>query len=246
MAKSKADAARTEAARMTSLHERGLTSRNSMEASRVALTDAEAALTQAQALLDAIKAQEQQRTIVRARFAGIVAKVWHTKGEFVAVPGEPIVRVIDPNRTQVVIRVPLADYQRVLPGQAASVQPPGGSSLPATVVMRTAPTDLAATTAEVRLDLPGPTALPLDTPVQVEILIEERRDVLTVPAAAVQRETTPFVWIAGEDGRAHRRDVRVGLLSGGRAQILSGLTAGERVIVTGIGELNEGIAIRIS
>ncbi len=82
---------------------------------------------------------------------------------------------------------------------------------------------------------------------QVEVLVEERRDVLTVPAGAVQREDQKaFVWIAGDDGLAHRRDVTIGLTSTGRAQITSGLQAGERVIITGIAELSEGAVVRVS
>jgi multidrug efflux system membrane fusion protein len=243
-AKTRADAARAEAQKMESLHARGIASRNAMEASRAAANDADAAVTQVQALVDAARAQEQ-RTIVRARFDGIVTRVWQPQGAYIATPGEPILRVIDPNRVQVVMPLPLADFQRVVPGQLATVQPPGGPGLQAAVVMRTPPATPGAATAEIRLDLATPPPLAIDTPVQVEILIEERRDVLTIPAAAVQRDSgAPVVWVAGEDGLAHRREVRIGLVAGGRAQVLSGLTPTDQVILTGISELNEGTPIR--
>jgi RND family efflux transporter MFP subunit len=243
-ARSKAEAARAEATRLEGLHARGIASRNAMEASRAAATDAEAVVTQLQALVDAARAQEQ-RTIVRARFPGIVTKVSLAAGAYVSAPGEPILRVIDPNRIQVVMLLPLADFQRVVPGQMATVQPPGGPSLSAAVVLRTPPATADAVTAEVRLDLVTPTPLPIDTPVQVEILIEERQGVLTIPAAAVQRDTSgPFVWVAGEDGLAHRREIRTGLVANARAQVLTGLTAADQVILTGIAELAEGTAIR--
>ena len=243
-ARTKADAARADATRMEGLHARGIASRNAMEASRAAAVDAETVLTQMQALVDAAKAQEQ-RTIVRARFPGIVAKVWLTPGTYVATAGEPILRVIDPNRVQVVMQLPLADFQRVVPGQLATVQPPGGPSLSAAVVLRAPPASPAAATADVRLDLAAPTPIPIDTPVQVEIVIEERRDVLTIPAASVQRDGAgPFVWVAGDDDLAHRREIRTGLVVGGRAQVLSGLTTTDRVITTGLAEVTEGAAIR--
>ena len=246
-AKMKAEAARAEATRNASLYERGLLARNVLEASRIAAADAETAHVDAQSRLDAVKAQDH-RTTIRARFPGIVAKVWKVKGDYVAVPGDPIVRVIDPNKVQILMHVPLADFQRVLPGQPATVTPvSGGPAAAATVTLRTPPGDPLAATAEVRLDLTAPTGLTLETPVQVEVLVEERRVVLTVPAGAVQRENQKaFVWIAGDDGLAHRRDVTIGLTSGGRAQITNGLQAGERVILTGIAELSEGQLIRVS
>ena len=245
-ARMKAEAARAEATRMEGLHERGIASRNAMEASRSAAIETESMLTQVQALLDAARAQ-QQRTEVRARFDGIVSQVWQAPGAYIATPGEPILRVIDPNRVQVLMQLPLADFQRTAPGQSATVQPPGGPALPATVVLRSPPASASTLIADVRLDFAAPPALPIDTPVQVDLLIEERQNVLTVPVAAVQRDAgAPYVWVAGDDGLAHRREVRVGLTSAGRAQILSGLVPGERVILTGISELNEGTVIRVS
>jgi RND family efflux transporter MFP subunit len=246
-AKTKADAARADADRNASLHERGLIARNVLEASRIAAADAATAVTEAQSRLDAIKAQDH-RTTIRARFPGIVAKTWKIAGDYVAAPGEPILRVIDPNKVQIVMQVPLADFQRVLPGQQATVQPAiGGPPAAATVTMRTPPADPMAATAEVRLDLTGPSALTIETPVQVEVLVEERRDVLTVPASAVQRDgATAYVWIAGNDAQAHRREVRVGITAGGRTQVTDGVQTGERVIVSGIAELTDGAAIRVS
>jgi RND family efflux transporter MFP subunit len=227
--------------------EKGLLARNVMEASRIAAADAETALVDAQAKIDALKAQEH-RTAIRARFPGVVAKVFKLKGDLLSIPGEPILRVIDPAKVQVLMHLPLAEFQRVLPGQKATVAPVGAPALPATVTMRTPPADAAAVTAEIRLELgPGAAGLTLDMPVQVEILVDERAEATTIPASATQREgLTTFVWIAGADGLAHRREVRVGIVSSGRAEITSGLAAGDRVIVTGIAELAEGLPVRVS
>ena len=97
---------------------------------------------------------------------------------------------------------------------------------------------------EVRLEFPASTSLTLDTPVQVDLLLEEHPDVLVVPQQAVQKDpSASYVWIAGDDGRAHRRDVRVGLAVRGVTQILSGVTQGDRVILTGVSELSDGTPI---
>ena len=77
--------------------------------------------------------------------------------------------------------------------------------------------------------MPSPTTLKIDDAVQVQLLLEERRDVIVVPQQAIQKDgTTSFVWIAGEDRQAHRREVRTGLASGSLIQVASGVAAGEQ------------------
>ena len=69
---------------------------------------------------------------------------------------------------------------------------------------------------------------------------------LVVPADAIQRiETQTFVWLADSNNQATRREVRIGYIANGQAEVVSGLTAGETVIVAGIAELTEGIRIVI-
>ena len=124
------------------------------------------------------------------------------------------------------------------------MQTAAGPAGTATVSLRLGATTPTATTGEVRLEIIPPTSLTIDTPVQLDLQIEERRDVVVVPLQAVQKDgTSTFVWIAGDDRQAHRREVRVGLAAGGVTQIVSGLAVGERVILTGIAELVEGTTI---
>ncbi len=66
----------------------------------------------------------------------------------------------------------------------------------------------------------------------VEITLAELDDVLSVPIAAVfSEEDVAFCYCATGDGKAERKIVKVGLTSSSRAQILRGLTAGERVLL---------------
>jgi len=205
-----------------------------------------AARSQAQAHMDAAKALESS-TIVRARFSGVVAKRWHTAGELVqGGDADPILRIIDPERLQVTAQVPLTDGGRILVGQAAMVQAPNGPEA-ATVSLKISPSSPMVQTYDVRFSFAAPTTLPIDSPVQVDIVIGERKDVVIAPAAAVQGGGgTTFVWVATADNIATKRDVRVGLTSNNVAEIISGLAVGDQVIVTGIAELSEGQAIAIS
>jgi len=67
-----------------------------------------------------------------------------------------------------------------------------------------------------------------------------------VPAEAVQRaDNQTFVWVANSNNQATRREVHIGYITNGQAEVVGGVTAGELVIVTGIAELTEGIRIAI-
>lgn len=239
--------ARAEVTRLTGFFDKGIVPRNAVDAARATLVTAEGQLSQANAALDAAKVLAD-RAVVRARFAGQVVKVWHKAGDMAtADSADPILRVIDPTRTQVAMQVPAAQMDRLAPGLAATIMTAEGGTEMASISSRTAPAAGGSPTGEVRLSFLAPSSQKIDAPVQVEILLDERRDVVVVPEQAVVRDAgSAYVWIARPDGRAERRAVRLGLIVRGAAQALSGVAASELVIVTGLSQLQDGIAVTVS
>ena len=246
-ATTRVERAKGETSKFASLVERGLAPRNQLENSRAEQLSAEASLTQAQSLLANAKLNEE-RAVVKARFPGIVMKVWHAAGDRVTGSADPILRVIDPTRMQVSVQLPIPQLARVLPGQVATVRAFSvEGDLPATVAMKPQTSDPSLATGEVRLAFVNPSTLTIDAPVSVEILLDQRTNALVVPAAALQRDDRgPFLMVAGADGHAHRHDVGLGLVTKEVAEVVSGLAAGDRVIVTGLSDVNDGTAIVIS
>jgi RND family efflux transporter MFP subunit len=242
----RAQSARAEVARLNGLLEKGIIPRNTVEAARTTLAAADVAQGQAKASLDAARLLAERATI-RSRFAGTVVKVWHKVGDVVTPDaGDPILRVVDPTRTQVAAQAPIAQLERLAPGRPATVRTAAGTSEPASISSRSAAAP-GGTTAEVRLGLLGKTPLPIDTVVQVEIQLDERRDVVVVAEHAVVRDgTATHVWIARDDARAERRPVRIGLTVNGLSEVLSGVQAGERVIITGLAQLQDGAPIVVT
>jgi RND family efflux transporter MFP subunit len=251
--------AKAELARRSSLYDRGFTSRNDFEAAKAEFSTADAVLTSDKALLAAVMTLSD-REVVKARFDGVVAKRWHTEGDQVdAATSDPVIRVIDPTRVQVAVHVSMSQLLRIVPGQQATVFAVGvpAGELSA-VVSRPTPTDPTVTTAEVRLGFTGATSLVADMPVQVEILLDERPNVVVVPAASVVRGegvggggagaggSQPYVMIASPDGKAHRRDVRLGLVTHDTAEIVAGVTPGDTVIVGGLADVVDGGPIAIA
>jgi len=237
---------KTEADRLADLYGKGLAARVQVENARSAQSSAEAAVSQARSHMDTARAL-QASTVIRAKFTGVVAKRFHTAGELVqGGDADPILRIVDPARLQVAAQVPLTDGGRILVGQSAMIQTPTGSE-PGTVALKVSPASPTVQTYDVRVNFVTPTAAPLDTPVQVDIMVDERKDVVAIPTTALQGGGgTTFVWVATPDNIATKREVRIGLTAGSLVQIISGLTVGEMVIVTGIAELSEGTPITIS
>ena len=237
-------AAQAQVTRISSMFDRGFAARSELETAKAAVASAELDIARLQQQLQAANSAAEHAT-VKARFAGVVAKRFHNEGDLVnASPTDPVLRVVDPTQVQVSMNVSLADSAQIQQGQPATIVSANGAE-PGIVVARSTPNDPQATSQEVRLAFTTPSALPVDSPVQVEILLAERLQVIALPTAAILRgpDGTPFVMLAGDDGLAHRREVRVGFAARERTEIISGLTAGERVIVKDAGNVADGAAI---
>jgi membrane fusion protein, multidrug efflux system len=78
------------------------------------------------------------------------------------------------------------------------------------------------------------------------LLLDTRHDGLTVPASAVQQGPQgPYAYVINPDSTVAVRPVKVAQVSGGRALIDSGLTAGEQVVVDGQYKLQPGVHVTI-
>jgi len=89
---------------------------------------------------------------------------------------------------------------------------------------------------------------------RLEVRLGGERQALVVPAKAitkVRREGAARdlgalqVFVVGDDGMAKARAVVVGVEQGGRAEIVSGLAAGDRVVVEGQGRLRAGAKVKV-
>jgi HlyD family secretion protein len=85
----------------------------------------------------------------------------------------------------------------------------------------------------------APTPLPGMSAV-VHLAVRQARDAVTVPAAAVVRaDGQDAVWVV-RDGRAVRAAVTLGVQGPDKVQVLSGVTAGDHVVVKGADHVHSG------
>jgi len=235
-------------ARARALFERGVGARRDVEDADRALADASAALAQAQASLKAARTLAARST-VHATFDGVVAERRHNAGDLVeAAASDPVMRVIDPRRLEVVASIPLADAPRIQVGAPARLiaAPSTDAERTLKVLSRPIAVEPGTATVPVRLAFSAVPALAAGTPVQVAIAAEQHDDTVLVPPAALVREGEETYVFVAADGRARRRTVTVGLRDEDNVEILSGITAGEQVIVEGNAGLPDEAAITIA
>jgi RND family efflux transporter MFP subunit len=239
--------AKANQARQRELFERGIAARKDVEDADRMVADAEAAVGQAEASR-AAAITAAARTTVRAAFDGVVAKRFHNPGDLVeAAAGDPVLRVIDPRRLQVVASIPLSESPRVVVGASGWLKS-GGAGLPdlaLKVVSRPAQVEQGTATIPVRLSFAGQPNLAAGTPVQVDIDAEQHTNVVIIPAAALVREGEETAVFVAMGDKAKRVPVQIGLSDGDRIEITSGVKAGDMVIVDGQAGLPDDAKIMI-
>ena len=234
--------------RLTTLVQHGVAAQKDLEDAERDLSEAQATFAQAQSARGNASVLAS-RTVVRARFAGVVAKRAHNPGDMVdASASDVILRVIDPSRLQVVASVPIADLARVQTGQRVNITVPGAEEpVAGKVLTRPAAVDPGGVAADVRIAFDRETTLPAGTPVRVDIVTDEHPNALAVPADAVLHEgDQTIVMLAGSDNKAHKRKVSTGLSTAKQVEITAGLKAGDAVIVQGQQGLPDGAPVSIA
>ena len=83
--------------------------------------------------------------------------------------------------------------------------------------------------------------------VNARLLVNTLHDTVRVPAAAIQRgEPGTYVYLIDAANKVSVRPVRLGPTDEGQVAVLSGLQAGDRVVVDGTDRLRDGAAVIVA
>ncbi|MBS0431765.1 MAG: efflux RND transporter periplasmic adaptor subunit [Proteobacteria bacterium] len=117
---------------------------------------------------------------------------------------------------------------------------------PGTVDFSSTAVDPATGAVNLRALLPNPDRVLLPgSYVTLQVTLGERRGAFLVPQPAVQRDTSgTYLLVVGKDGKVVRRDVVTGGMDGVDWIIVSGLTAGDDVIASGVQAVQPGAAAK--
>jgi len=251
-----------EQGRQEGLHRQGIASEGAMDRavterdrSEAACRASRAGIEQARARQALARTQLDQTRIV-APFDGVVAEVSTEVGEWITpsppgLPIPPVVDLLNPHSLFISAPIDEMDAERVHVGQDVriTVDSRRGESFKGRLV-RVAPYVLDVVeqnrTVEIEAefsDLEVVSSLLPGTSADVEVIIERREDVLTVPSTAVADGRRVMVVV---DGVLEERKVVSGLGNWRTIEIVEGLTEGETVVtLRRSAKLKPGVEVEI-
>ena len=186
-------------------------------------------------------------TQIRAPLPGtLIAR--NVEPGWVVQPGQALMVLSPAGRTQLVVQIDEKNFALIALGQMAlaSADAYPDRRFAARLSYINPAIDPQRASVEVKLDVDEPPDyLRQDMTVSVDIAVAERKDVVVVPLSAIRDlgNSRPFVLVV-ENGRAARRDVRLGLRGPSLVEVRDGLSAGE-VVLPGNAAATPGWPVRV-
>ena len=178
-------------------------------------------------------------TKIVAPFDGVVTRKLADVGDL-ATPGRPLLELDDPKRLRLEADVPEALINRVQLGATLSVRAASEDGDIAGVVSEIAPVaDSASRTFNVKLDLPTNAGLRAGQFARVTIPVGEDTALRVSASAVVQRGQMELVFVVANQ-EAQLRLVKTGKRIGDAIELVSGVSAGEQVVVENASLLRDG------
>lgn len=186
-------------------------------------------------------------TIVRAPFAGRIGLRRVSLGSLVG-PSTVITTLDDTDTIKVDFDLPEVYLSRLTPGltvKARSAAWPDQefAGLVSSIDTRVDP---VSRTIRVRSVVPNPDGNLRPGMFLTVTLLNESIEAMMIPERAlIPERSAQYVLVVDENQRVERREVRIGRRRPGEVEILSGLSAGERVIVDGTQKARSGQLVKI-
>jgi len=255
------------------LYEQGALPRKELDQSGVEVTQARNQYSMAKRHLDTLQAIGKQQELkaaagqlesAKGKYLGAAAQLSYSEirspidgvvtdrplypGEMAAA-GTAIVTVMDVSAVIAKAHIPQADAALLKVGDKGTITVPGlDNPVEGKITVVSPALDPNSTTVEVWLEAKNPKQqLKPGTSVQVSLTAKTVKDALVVPAAAVitAADGSSAVMIAGSDGKAHQKAVKLGIRQDDDVQILEGVSDGDKVVSTGAYGLPDNTKITV-
>jgi HlyD family secretion protein len=232
------------------------TSANELEAARFRVRATEADLSAARAALLALDTARASsaRIPIRSPIAGKVLRLLD-KSERVVAAGTPLITVGDPTRLEIVVDLLSTDAVKVKPGMPVTLEGWGGDKPLRARVRVVEPYGFTKVSAlgveEQRVNVIAdfvepPGALGDGYRVEAKIIIWSADSVLKLPVSALFRNGEGWAVFIVENGRANRRELKIGQRGQLEAEVLQGLKAGETVIRHPSNNITDGARVKVT
>lgn len=185
---------------------------------------------------------------IRSPIDGVVTDRPLYPGEMAAA-GTPIVTVMDIAAVIAKAHIPQADAALLKVGDKGTITVPGlDEPVEGKITVVSPALDPNSTTVEVWLEAKNPKQqLKPGTSVELSLTARTVKDALVIPAAAVitAADGSSAVMVAGNDGKAHQKAVKLGIRHDDDVQILEGVTDSDKVVSTGAYGLPDNTKVKI-
>ncbi|MEE8557733.1 MAG: efflux RND transporter periplasmic adaptor subunit, partial [Myxococcota bacterium] len=253
-AQAKLNQSKSEYGRNQALFKADVIAKQELERKQRAFQVDEASVREARKALD--------DTVLRATFSGVMAKKLVRDFQNVKAK-EPVLVQQDLSSREIQLDVPEADlrYSRGRPAtpeeSTARLNPRvvvttfPDRSFPARVKEISTTADPVTRTFEATLQFDNPTdvrVLPgMTAKIVITVAAAGKVGGFSIPASAIVPDEAgeAFVWVVDPSTmEVHRTHVVVGELSGSKVEVRSGLASGDRIAVSGVHQLREGMQVR--
>jgi len=263
--------ARTEAERIETLFGTGVASQGAVDRVRLARRTAFAGLNTARANIARVEAELEAAQArlsrpgqdsgngglveIHAPVTGRLLRVLQ-ESESIVAPGTPVLEMGDPADLEIVVEFLSTDAVQIHEGDAAAITAWGGNQPLRGRVRRIEPYGFIKVSAlgveEQRvnviidlLDEPAQwAALGHGYRVEAAVTIWRQDEIVQLPVAALFRSEGQWAVYRVEEGRATLRTVEIGQENGRMAQIISGLEAGDTIVMYPGPQIHDGIAVK--
>jgi len=258
--KSNENLAKVTAVRWENLQKRGVVSKQendtyqaqytaqqaNVQALAKAVSAAQGNVGAARANLDRLIQLKTYQT-VRAPFAGVITVRNVDTGALVTDSQTLLFRIAQTDNLRTYINLPQTDADSVRPGQAATLTVPElpGRKFTGRIARTANALDPATRTLLTEVQVPNAAGLLMPGMyAQVDLLMPRKNPPLLIPGdTLVVRSDGPQVAVVNSDGTVHFTLIQLGRDYGDRVEVLSGLEAGQSIVVNASDVVREGVRV---
>jgi RND family efflux transporter MFP subunit len=211
--------------------------------SAAALDNAEASKLTTEAAMQTAQTQLNMAT-VRAPVSGIVTHRTAVLGQNIS-QGAELFKIVRDGRIELNMQVVESDLHNISAGMPVTVTSESTGPVNGSVRIVTPMVDPATRLGYARVSVPWESGLRPGMFASGTIDAGSQSVLLIPQTAVVYHENLPQVFVIGMDKKAHLRKIITGTVVGGKDIIVKeGLAAGDRVVTTGAGFLNDGDLVK--
>jgi HlyD family secretion protein len=190
---------------------------------------------------------------IRAPASGRVLRIVQDS-EAVVPPGAPLIEIGDPRDLEVIADLLTTEAVRIRPGAAVQIDGWGGPPIRGRVIridpagfLKVSALGIEEQRVRVTIDfVDAPEVWALlghDFRVTVHVTVWNADDVLTVPVGALFRKGDDWAVFVVKDGRAHIVPVRIDHRNNRTAEVISGLSPDDKVVLHPSDRVSDGVRV---